>query len=164
MAAEAHRVRAPTLILHTRGDAAVPFEAGRHLASLIPGARFVPLRGRNHILREGEPGWDEFVQQVREFLAEDGASAPSSAFAELTPRERAVLEELARGLSNGEIAQALFVTPKTVRNYISRIFAKLDVNSRARAIVMARDAGLGHARRHAATVPEQGQMSRRPAD
>ena len=145
---EAARVRVPTLVFHVRGDGMVPFDAGLHLASLIPGARFVPIEGRNHILREDEPGWRDFSQQALEFLAQDEAVVPARAFPDLTPRERAVLEQVARGLTNGEIAEALFVTPKTVRNYISRVFAKLGVGNRAQAIVMAREAGLGRARRH----------------
>ena len=144
---EATKVTAPTLVFHVRGDGMVPFDAGLRLASLIPSARFVPIEGRNHILREDESGWREFSQQALEFLAQDEGAVPARAFPDLTPRERAVLEQVARGLTNGEIAEALFVTPKTVRNYISRIFAKLGVGNRAQAIVMAREAGLGRARR-----------------
>ena len=155
---EAVRVRAPTLVFHVRGDAMVPFDAGLRLASLIPGARFVPIEGRNHILREDEPGWRDFSQLALEFLALDETAVPARAFPELTPRERAVLEQVARGLTNGEIAEALYVTPKTVRNYISRVFAKLGVGNRAHAIVMAREAGLGQARQHetADSAPDLG--------
>jgi pimeloyl-ACP methyl ester carboxylesterase/DNA-binding winged helix-turn-helix (wHTH) protein len=66
----APRVRAPTLVLHATGDAAVPFNEGRELAALVPGARFVPLDSRNHILLEDEPAWARFVQEVRSFLDE----------------------------------------------------------------------------------------------
>jgi pimeloyl-ACP methyl ester carboxylesterase/DNA-binding winged helix-turn-helix (wHTH) protein len=64
----APRVRAPTLVLHATGDGAVPFDDGRRLAALVPGARFVPLESRNHILLEGEPAWPRFVDEVRRFL------------------------------------------------------------------------------------------------
>ena len=67
----ATRVRAPTIVLHATGDGAVPFDQGRALAALIPGARFVPLESRNHILLEEEPAWARFVDEVRRFLAED---------------------------------------------------------------------------------------------
>lgn len=144
--AEAERVRAPTLQFHVRGDAMVPFDAGLELASLIPGVRFLPVEGRNHILREDEAGWLEVLKESLAFLSEDEAEMPARAFPDLTPRERAVLDCIARGLSNGEIAEALFLTPKTVRNYISRIFAKLEVSNRAQAIVLARNAGFGGAR------------------
>jgi pimeloyl-ACP methyl ester carboxylesterase/DNA-binding winged helix-turn-helix (wHTH) protein len=58
----------PTLVLHAVGDAMVPFENGRMLASLIPGARFVPLQSRNHVLLETEPAWTRFLEEVRAFL------------------------------------------------------------------------------------------------
>jgi DNA-binding NarL/FixJ family response regulator len=64
-------------------------------------------------------------------------------FANLTDRERDVLELLAAGKNNGEIAKTLFVSPKTVRNHVSNIFSKLQVTDRAQAIVRAREAGLG---------------------
>ena len=66
----APRVRAPTLVLHATGDAVVPFEQGRLIAALIPGARFVSLESRNHILLEDEPAWARFTDEVRRFLAE----------------------------------------------------------------------------------------------
>jgi pimeloyl-ACP methyl ester carboxylesterase len=72
----ARQVRTPTLVLHASADAVVPFSAGRHLASLIPGATFVPLWGRNHLLLEHEPAWGRFVHEVRAFLEEDPASEP----------------------------------------------------------------------------------------
>jgi pimeloyl-ACP methyl ester carboxylesterase/DNA-binding SARP family transcriptional activator len=63
------RVRVPTLVLHARDDAVVPFDEGRRLAVGIPGARFVPLDGRNHILLEDDPGWPTFLAEVRAFLS-----------------------------------------------------------------------------------------------
>jgi DNA-binding NarL/FixJ family response regulator len=68
---------------------------------------------------------------------------PEQAFPELTDREREVLELIAQGLKNPEIAERLFVSPKTVRNHISNIFSKLQVADRAEAIIQAREAGLG---------------------
>ena len=67
---------------------------------------------------------------------------PRPAFPELTESERNVLRLMAKGLNNDAIAQQLAFSPKTVRNYISSIFAKLQVADRAQAIVRARDAGL----------------------
>ena len=64
-------------------------------------------------------------------------------FPTLTDRELAVLDQVARGLDNTSIARVLFLSEKTVRNYVSGIFAKLAVTSRAEAVVVARDAGLG---------------------
>jgi pimeloyl-ACP methyl ester carboxylesterase/tRNA A-37 threonylcarbamoyl transferase component Bud32 len=65
----APQVRAPTLVLHGTGDMRIPFAEGRLLATLIPGARFVPIESRNHLILESEPGWPRFLQEVRRFLA-----------------------------------------------------------------------------------------------
>jgi pimeloyl-ACP methyl ester carboxylesterase len=62
------QVKVPTLVLHCRDEICVPFEEGRLLAAEIPGARFVPLEGRNHLLLENEPAWPKFVTEVRRFL------------------------------------------------------------------------------------------------
>ena len=70
-------------------------------------------------------------------------SSDHPAFAELTEREREVLELIARGLTNSAIAERLVISQKTVRNYITEIFSKLQVADRAQAIIRARDAGLG---------------------
>ena len=143
------RIQVPTLVLHCQGDGMVPFEEGRRMATLIPGAEFVALEGRNHILQAEDPGWSRFWSAVRAFLAEDeaAAEAPSSApreeFAELTPREREILEWIARGRSNGEISEELCISAKTVRNHVSNIFSKLGVAHRSEAIVLAREAGFG---------------------
>ncbi len=63
------RVQPPTLVLHCRDDAIQPFEEGRFLAANIPGARFVGLEGRNHLILENDPGWPVFKQEVGAFLA-----------------------------------------------------------------------------------------------
>ena len=63
------RVSVPTLVLHARDDARVPFEAGRRMAAGIPGARFVALPGRNHLFLETEPAFGQFLEQTRAFLA-----------------------------------------------------------------------------------------------
>jgi pimeloyl-ACP methyl ester carboxylesterase len=62
------RVRAPTLVLHARGDAVVPFDEGRRIAAAIPGARFVELDSDDHVILEGEPAWPRFLQEVEDFL------------------------------------------------------------------------------------------------
>jgi len=68
------RVRAPTLVTHSRHEAVQPFEAGRKMASLIPGARFVPLESHNHIILEHEPAWRRFIGEVISFLRETDAA------------------------------------------------------------------------------------------
>lgn len=64
----AGRVQAPTLVLHARDEIRVPVEQARVLASLIPGAHFKLLPSRNHLLREDEPAWTEFLDEVEAFL------------------------------------------------------------------------------------------------
>jgi pimeloyl-ACP methyl ester carboxylesterase len=71
----APHVKVPTLILHARNDAMCPFEEGRLMAALIPGARFIPLESNNHILLETEPAWQQFLTEVHAFL--QTASTPS---------------------------------------------------------------------------------------
>lgn len=135
-------LRCPTLVLHSRGDARVPFEQGRRLAQLIPQARFVPLESRNHMVRESEPAWAQFIAALDDFIPEPAVDLPLLAFDELTAREREVLGLLAHGLDNRGIAARLKISEKTVRNHVSIIFGKLRVSSRAQAVAVARDAGV----------------------
>ena len=131
----------PALASHSRSDARVPFEEGRLVASLIRGARFVPLESRNHVLLEHEPAWRRWLEEVRAFLPV--ARAGGALFSGLTPRETELVELIAQGLDNTQIAARLELSEKTVRNHITSIFAKLEVENRARAIVLAREAGFG---------------------
>lgn len=62
------QVRVPTLVMHCGDDAAVPFEEGRRLAAGIPGARFVALEGRNHVVLKDDPSWQRLFEEVREFI------------------------------------------------------------------------------------------------
>ncbi len=64
------QVKAPTLVLHCKDDAVQPFAEGRRIAAGIPGARFVLLEGRNHLILENDPGWPRFQSEVEEFLAQ----------------------------------------------------------------------------------------------
>lgn len=136
--AQAAALRVPTLVLHARGDARVPFDEGRRLAALIPGARFVPLESDNHVLLDTEPAWGRFLQELRAFLGTPGDDADGDT---LTPAEREVLRLLALGLDNRAIAAQLDKAEKTVRNQVSSIFEKLGVRTRAEAIVRVRDRG-----------------------
>jgi pimeloyl-ACP methyl ester carboxylesterase/DNA-binding CsgD family transcriptional regulator len=143
--AEAGKVTAPTLVLHARRDAMVPFEAGRLVAASIPNARFVPLESKNHILLPREKAWEVFHKEVDDFLDADEQvdSVTDGGLSGLTERERELLDSVARGLTNAQIAGRLHISDKTVRNHISSIFSKLGVGHRAQAIVVARKAGLG---------------------
>lgn len=143
----ASRVHCPVLILHAERDAVAPIEEGRLLAGSVPGARFVQLDSDNHILLSGEPAWKRFLSEIRGFLhaSEEGrdASVLRERLAALTKREIEVLECVAQGLDNARIGAELGLSEKTVRNHITSLFDKLAVDTRARAIVYAREAGFG---------------------
>jgi DNA-binding NarL/FixJ family response regulator len=77
------------------------------------------------------------------FQHAQGKGLTVSPFPDLTDREREVLDLIAQGLDNRQIATRLYISGKTVSNHISNVFAKLHVTDRAQAIVAAREAGLG---------------------
>ena len=135
------QVACPTLVFHSVRDARVPFAEGRLIAAHIPGARFVPLESNNHLLLECEPAWHRWLEELRAFLPV--APAVNAAFATLTRRELDLVELIAQGRDNTQIAAQLGLGAKTVRNHITSIFAKLDVENRGQAIVLARNAGFG---------------------
>lgn len=121
-------------------------------AALRAGARGYLLKGatKDEIVRavtavaEGDAIFGPaLARRVVEFLAPRRATV--DVFPELTAREREVLDLVAAGRPNPQIASALFLSPKTVRNIVSAIFTKLHVADRAEAIVRAREAGLGRA-------------------
>jgi DNA-binding NarL/FixJ family response regulator len=86
------------------------------------------------------------TQHLTGYFATPGQGPTTNAdqaFPNLTEREREILSFIAEGYTNSAIASRLYLSPKTVRNYVSSIFTKLEVEDRARAIVRAREAGLG---------------------
>lgn len=136
------QVQAPTLVLHSREDDVIPIAEGHILAAGIPGAQFVELDSKNHILLETEPAWKRFCEEVLDFMGITGAVRKEDpAFASLSPREREVLALITEGLGNAEIAERLSISEKTVRNHVSNLFDKLGVWSRAQAMVFANDHG-----------------------
>jgi pimeloyl-ACP methyl ester carboxylesterase/DNA-binding CsgD family transcriptional regulator len=137
----AKHVTVPTLIFHSAQDARVPMDEARLLASLIPGSKFMLLESKNRILVEQEPAWPRFISECRAFIG--GPHAHHPAISQLTEREKALLHLIARGMDNLQIASTLGLSEKTVRNSNSRIFAKLSVENRSMAIVLARESGFG---------------------
>ncbi|HEX2335854.1 MAG TPA: helix-turn-helix transcriptional regulator, partial [Hyphomicrobiaceae bacterium] len=110
----------------------------------IPSARFVPLDSRNHVLLEPEPAWTQFLSEMRSFLADGAGQLDRLPGAErLTRAELQVLGLLARGIDDATIAARLDKGEKTVRNQISSILSKLGASTRAEAVALARDAGIG---------------------
>jgi len=131
------QVRVPTLVLHARHDEVIPFWEGRNLASEIPGAAFVELESRNHVLLAHEPAWQAFQQAVLEFTGCQLADGTDAELEVLTRRERQILGLLTAGLSNADIGRKLFISEKTVRYHLSSVYRKMEVGSRAQAIVKA---------------------------
>ena len=140
----APRISCPTIVLNSEHDTNPPFAEGRLAASLVPGAHFVALPSRNHVLLAHEPAWRRWCDEVSEFLRQ--RPGHGAAFSALSTRELQVVALIAEGLDNAQIAARLDLSDKTVRNHITRIFAKLEVATRAQLIVLAHDAGLrlGH--------------------
>lgn len=104
------------------------------------------LRGIRTVAQGGAIFSPGIAERVLAYLHAPPPNAPRSAFDELTPREREILELLARGNSNPEIADALYLSPKTVSNHISNVLAKLQAADRAKLMLMALEAGLGRDR------------------
>jgi DNA-binding NarL/FixJ family response regulator len=103
----------------------------------------VPFETANHILLEHEPSFRKFFDELHAFLPSGGARRGQ--FPALTGREAEILERIAQGLDNAQIAARLDVSEKTVRNNITHIFDKLAVANRSQAIVLARNNGFGKA-------------------
>ena len=117
----AARIKCPVLIVHPERDAVVPIDEGRLIAGLVPDCRFVQLDSENHMPLADEPAWSRLLDEMRRFLAEPEPALARKALPldELTPRERAILEGIAQGLDNAEIAASLGLSEKTVRNHVT---------------------------------------------
>jgi DNA-binding NarL/FixJ family response regulator len=140
----AQRPEARILVITMFDDDASVFAAMR------AGARGYVLKDADQeeltrAIRAVQRGEAIFGPAVADRLAQlfAGAPAADSAIAQLTERERQILDLIARGCSNAVIAERLALSIKTVQNYVSTIFAKLQVEDRAQAMLRARDAGLG---------------------
>lgn|SRR5574341_184199 len=125
-------------------------------AAMRAGARGYVLKGAHHdemlgAIRAVAGGQAVFGSAIATRMmnyfqsldASSGSAATDHAFPELTAREREVLDLIAHGISNAQIAERLVISPKTVSNHITSIFSKLQIADRAQAIIRARDAGLG---------------------
>ncbi len=148
------QVTTPTLVMHVRDDAVVPFEEGRLLAALIPHSRFVPLEGTSHMLLPGQPAWASFFAELRAFVADAASVGPTAeapgrghisrpgmhpTLAALSTREREVMSLVADGLTNAEIAETMGVSPRTIERHLSNVYAKLGLTGKAaRAAAAAR--------------------------
>ncbi len=115
---------------------------------LLPAsAQLVELDSRNRILLESEPAWARLKEEVLAFTGRSAVGGEERRLESLSPRERDILERIAKGHTNAEIGRQLFISEKTVRNHVTRVFEKLGVSSRAQAIVVALSRDLPAARR-----------------
>lgn len=137
------------VVLTMHDDDATVFAALRAGARgyLLKGAPRAELLRAIHAAAAGEALFGPAI--ARRMMAYFGRPAPTAAppFPELSAREREILELVAAGRSNADIADRLGVAAKTVRNHVSSIFTKLQVRDRSEAIVRAREAGLGETSR-----------------
>ena len=117
-------IKARTAVLHREGDSATPFELGREVATLIPGATLIPLPGSGHLFYQGE--WEPVLAAVLGFLGEPAGVQPR-----LTGRELEVARLVADGLTNHSIAVRLSIAPRTAEAHVENIRRKLEVRSRA---------------------------------
>jgi DNA-binding NarL/FixJ family response regulator len=111
---------------------------------LLKGSRRAEILQAVRAVAEGTALFGPTIaRRLIEYFAQPRPAPGAEAFPELTEREREILDLIAQGVPNTGIAQRLYLSPKTVRNHVSNIFAKLQVSDRAQAIVRARRAGLG---------------------
>lgn len=135
-------VRAPTLVLHRRGDRAAPLAGGRALAQGIAGAELVELDGRSHLPALGDA--QAVVDAARRFL---GLPALRRAVESgLTPRQAEVAALVAEGLTNRQIAVRLGITERSAESHLERIRLRLGFSSRAQVAAW-------HVATHAARHP-----------
>jgi pimeloyl-ACP methyl ester carboxylesterase/DNA-binding CsgD family transcriptional regulator len=120
----APEITAPAAVLHREADRGTPFELGREVAALIPGATLVPLPGTSHLYYHGD--WPSVLEEVLSFLSEPASTGPR-----LTGRELEVAGLIAEGLTNQAIARKLSVAPRTAETHVENIRRKLQVRSRA---------------------------------
>lgn len=121
------RVRAPTLVLHRRGDRAAPLTGGQTLARSIPGAELVELEGRSHLPAIGDA--QSVVDRVRRFLG-----LPTLRWAVptgLTARQTEVAGLVAEGLTNRQIADRLGISERSAESHLERIRLRLGFSSRS---------------------------------
>jgi DNA-binding NarL/FixJ family response regulator len=137
-------VKAPTLVVHRRGDRAIPYRLGRAVAAGIAGATLVPLEGSAHFPWAGDA--DSVIRAMRAVPAAAGAPDHSAdaepAAGLLSRREREVLVLIAQGLNDREIAEQLIVSPHTVHRHVANIRHKLGRGSRTAAVAEAARLGL----------------------
>lgn len=135
------------ILVFTMGE-----EDGTVLAAMRAGARGYLVKGasQDEVARAittvhagGLVFGASLAARIADLLSSGGGAQERSPFPELTERELEILDLIAAGRNNAQIASALYLAPKTVRNNVSNILAKLHATDRADAMIRAREAGMG---------------------
>lgn len=151
------QLHVPTLVINRRNDPITPLETARELAARIPNARLAPVEGNVHIPQFGEP--EPVLRAISEFLGVPAARArlalirqssataeqagePGVAFHHLSEREVEVLQLVASGLSNKDLAERLVLSIHTVERHLANIYTKIGARSRTNAAAFAIEQGL----------------------
>lgn len=149
-------IECPVMVIHGTDDRVIPFDLGRKLAGAIPHARLVPVPG-GHVATQEELGarqqaWMTFLAEelalpevARALGGDDRGRAPRGNLPtgeRLTSRETEVLERIAEGKTNAEIAAALVIAPNTVATHVKRILTKTGAANRTEAVSIARRLGI----------------------
>lgn len=127
--AAAGAIRRPVLVVHRRGDRAVPMRLGRELADLIPGSTFLAVEGRSHVPFVGDS--ESVLEPVLRFLGVGGAAIAATGPPRLSPREMEVAALIAQGRTNAEIAASLAIGQRTAEAHAENIRHKLGFRTRA---------------------------------
>jgi pimeloyl-ACP methyl ester carboxylesterase/DNA-binding CsgD family transcriptional regulator len=139
---ELDAVRAPTVVVHRRGDKAIPYGLGREIARRIPHATLIPLDGTAHFPWAGD--WQSVVRALRPVASDEsparGDGEPTAVL--LSHREREVLTLVAQGFSDQEIADQLVLSRHTVHRHVANIRHKLGRGTRTAAVAEAARLGL----------------------
>lgn len=142
------QIRLPTLVLARDRDRVICSDHARYVADRIPGAIYVELPGEDHLPFAGDA--TSLLNAIARMLGVDddlsidvppvplhsGEFSDRGAAAVLSARERDVLQWVARGKTNAEIATALYITESTVRKHLEHSYKKLDVSSRTAAVAL----------------------------
>lgn len=149
VSAEARTVACPTLVFHAHDDTFIPFDEGRLMASLIPGAKFISFTSANHMPLEADPEWPEVVHELSAFF-EPGTTADSPrrdvpvdrSTSRMTPRQIEVLRLVGQGQTDKQVARTLGLSHRTVEMHVRRMLEALNCHTRAEAVRIATRRGL----------------------
>jgi pimeloyl-ACP methyl ester carboxylesterase/DNA-binding CsgD family transcriptional regulator len=134
-------IAVPTLVAHLRDDPVVPFASAAYLAERIPDATLLELPGRDHFVFT-HPEWMTAVDACIEFVTgapprattTNDRGARGFGWESLTPAEQRIVDLLADGLSNKQMADKLFVSVATVKTHLQHVYQKLEVNTRTELV------------------------------